>query len=322
MPPVRAGGTARFRCSFVGDNITVQYVSWTKFNTNGKRTFVYEYSQHPPLARAYHDFIGRAMITNADMNDNRYSYLRNIDRSPKSWNTAPPVTKKDTAETIKTPAKSDDQWSNVHESIYGIFSNSMRNGRKPDFKDIDEIFKGMDDKNNMAGQLKQLEIPVTRDDIRRILLPVNRQEPLTVPVRLSNQENQDIEDFRGFWPGAGGRRKRSVPVHHIDLQLIHVLLSDEATYECLVKPVNGPAVSSSMVLIVQGMYILINHLQDIIQLFPITSLCRLLTKMLNELIYISSSLLVMCEMEHVAIYGSIATYKVCCTFKGNQKASK
>ena len=301
IPPVRVGTTARLRCSFVGDNITMQYVSWTKLDHTGRRNFVYEYSEHPPLARAYNDFIGRAAISNADMNDNRYSHLKRPRRRGAATGSEK-MTLNDNSRGEYHPDTSDEasarlsrtndppqgvteraitgkpnsalyDWANIQESIYGLFLGSSKTGKRPDFWKIDDIFKSIKDKAGMADRLKRLSGKVTREDIQRIVSPRN-YDPLPVPVRLTAQpqgrvHHMEESDRRpsaahahsgssgrlSQYPGQYGRssrRKRDLPIHHIDLALSHVLLTDETTYECLVKPVNGPAMSSTMRLVVHG----------------------------------------------------------------------
>lgn len=56
---VRAGSYAKLHCTFKGDDIDVQYISWTKCLPDGQRMLVYEYSLCPEEDRAYGDLAGR-----------------------------------------------------------------------------------------------------------------------------------------------------------------------------------------------------------------------------------------------------------------------
>lgn len=284
LPAVRSGSIARFRCSYVGENVTIQYVSWTKIGNDARRMFVYEYSEHPPINKAYHDFIGRAVVKSEDNYADRYrrgevTYKPNDqpanDRgSPREIGRGPLI------DPRKATVKPDDDiisqiQRNMLEAsgISGVSSSDML--RFNDFpmlasngKTVGEDEGVMESvygpgKENVVGEdmSKRSYIPVyhagmapvvneTKEPVETQLYRKPPSSGIYIPGASDAQAFQALMRF--FSPTHLRRQRRSTPIGHIDLFLSDVRLEDEARYECTVKPVGGPALSNSILLNVQG----------------------------------------------------------------------
>ena len=363
--PVRLGSTARFRCTYLGDNITVQYVSWVKLGEDGERTFVYEYSEYPPINQAYNDWKGRAVIkTGSSKKEDRplpremYGREGSLAEEDKGFDVdrgdGLDVDKiiRDYRESVKNTLGADrrehrdddiERRSNIdidairrgdmdvmgrrgnmpvpsNDLIYG--RNFAKNGGnemairlRNEVKDRQKITKEQrsDEKQNLQNFLNRIngasdllrksELPSSsglprnsdlassrglddhRERIKDFMFGKNgavngptESTPTLIPVFSSEKnglkkkkrnkldmhylsdhkfvpEPGDLGDvFRGLSsPARHRRQKRDAPVGHVELFLSRVQLLDEATYECVVKPLGGPSMGDTITMVVQGM---------------------------------------------------------------------
>ncbi len=271
MSPVRVTSTAHFRCSYVGDNITVQYVSWNKVAHDGKRSYVYEYSDRPHVAKAYNSFVGRAYVKRNERPSFKQRELtyrpfenienfRNIDDSPYS-------------KAVDYRNSYNDELSSDNKLDYSLDSlPTIYHGQEAALVSMD-YNQPLDDVEESVYGKKGQEESEDNMEMDHTFIPVFHSDPSSSPLQNDTEAEMDeyyfkspaSDDFGGYINAAINdaasvrRKKRSLPTGHMDLYLSDVKVTDEAHYECTVKPQYGPAMSNIIPLVVHGLYYITSH---------------------------------------------------------------
>lgn len=228
------GQHAKLKCGYDGKGIKIQYIAWTKIvGAKNTRMFVYEFSPNPFYNESYNDLSGRAWLE-MTQSINFVTTQMTFKATPESNNVPALPTKRQPSKTIRRRMK----------------------GRR---------------RYNQDGGFRERENFLPPFPVRRRPLSTTVKPPATTSSAITTT-TEEIADFLNSMRDSTRRTTSSLPnehengsgephferqrsfSHHAILHIDPVEMNDEAYYECLIKPVGGPAFSSVKKMNVRGNY--------------------------------------------------------------------
>ncbi|CAH1801667.1 unnamed protein product, partial [Owenia fusiformis] len=231
--PTRTGEMAHLKCIFYGDNFTLQYITWIRYDIYKQRSFVYEYSLIPPYNQAYNDLEGRAFL-NLTLNktpervtpfpESIYTREPN-DSTPEDsmnrdilMNPPDPKLTKSRSRLSKNKAATNENDNLVIQTAGATAKSDNTPSMTVQISTTNDINPTIETSRENA---------ILKDMEEAMLLDTG--EPRA--MRLNGKPNTELKEPSGT-------------KHWAVLYVKDLRLSDEGNYDCLVKPVGEPGVAA------------------------------------------------------------------------------